>query len=332
MKMLSATRLSALDLAPITEGGSAGQALRNSLELAQQLDNLDFTRFWLAEHHNLIDVACAATPLVIGYLAANTRRIRVGSGGIMLPNHSPLVIAEQFGTLETLYPGRIDLGLGRAPGTDQDTLRALRRQPSDGSEFPQLVEELQHFLAVPSPGQSVRAIPGAGLEIPLWLLGSSLFSAQLAAQQGLPFAYAAHFAPDHLPQALQLYREQFTPSSALAEPYVLVCVNAVAAPTASEARFLASTEQQKFLGLIRGKRSLLPPPVENMDALWSPAEAHHVRRMLRESIVGDREQVREALQGLVQRTQADEIMINSWIFDQQARLRSYRIIAEAWKG
>ncbi len=332
MNMLSEARLSALDLVPITEGGSPGQALRNSMELARQLDDLGFTRYWLAEHHNLVDVACAATPLVIGYLAAHTRRLRIGSGGIMLPNHAPLVVAEQFGTLETLYPGRIDLGLGRAPGTDPDTLRALHRQARDGAEFPQLVEELRHFLATPTAGQKVRAIPGAGLDIPLWLLGSSLFSAQLAARFGLPFAFAAHFAPDHLAQALQLYRSQFTPSATLTKPYVLVCINAVAAASEQEALYLASTEQQKFLDLIRGQRRLLPPPVNDMDKLWTPAEAGHVRHILRESIVGSPKQVHKLLSSLLQRTQADEIMINSWIFDQQARLRSYRIIAEVCKS
>ncbi|WP_439684453.1 LLM class flavin-dependent oxidoreductase [Cupriavidus oxalaticus] len=330
MDSLATLHLSALDLAPITEGGSIAQTLRHSVELAQHVEALGFRRYWVAEHHNIIDIASAATAVIIGHIAAHTKSISVGSGGIMLPNHPPLLVAEQFGTLETLYPGRIDLGLGRAPGTDPETMRALRRSAASAeSEFPEQVAELQSLFLPASQQQSVRAIPGAGINVPLWLLGSGTFTAQLAGYMGLPFVYAAHFSPRALDQALSLYRSTFRPSPQLNEPYVAVCVNIVAADTNAEAAFLATTEQQKFLGLARGTRFLLPPPVVTMDDIWSPFERTQVMSMLSESIAGDVDEVRTRLASLVERTGADEIMVNSWIHDHAARLRSYELIAQA---
>lgn len=330
MDSLAKLHLSALDLAPITEGGSIAQTLRHSVELAQHVEALGFKRYWVAEHHNIIDIASAATAVIIGHVAANTKSIRVGSGGIMLPNHPPLIVAEQFGTLETLYPGRIDLGLGRAPGTDPETTRALRRSAVSGeSEFPEQVTELQSLFLPASQHQSLRAIPGAGINVPLWLLGSGTFTAQLAGYMGLPFVYAAHFSPRALDQALALYRSIFRPSPQLNEPYVVVCVNIVAADTNADAAFLATTEHQKFLGLVRGTRFHLPPPVVTMDDMWSTFERTQVMSMLSESIAGDVDEVRTRLASLVERTSADEIMVNSWIHDHAARLRSYELIAKA---
>src|SRR5437762_418750 len=278
--------LSILDLAFVPEGGMPADALRNTLDLAQQAERWGYRRYWLAEHHNMVGIASAATSVVIGYVASGTRTIRVGSGGIMLPNHSPIVIAEQFGTLESLYPGRIDLGLGRAPGTDQRTLRALRRDPAGAEHFPQDVLELQALLGPLQPGQAVQAVPGTGLNVPIWILGSSLFGAQLAAMLGLPFAFASHFAPDALMQALQIYRTTFKPSAQLERPYVMVGVNVIAADTDAEARRLFTAVQMRFTDIVRGTRGRLQPPIDDIETYWSPAEKAQASRMLTCSFVG----------------------------------------------
>ncbi len=317
---------SVLDLAPIIRGGDAALAFRNTLDLARHADQWGYHRYWLAEHHNIPGIASAATSVVIGHVAGGTSRIRVGAGGIMLPNHAPLVIAEQFGTLESLYPGRIDLGLGRAPGGDQLTARALRRGlGSSGDTFPDDVRELQSYFAPPVPGQPLRAIPGGGLNVPLYLLGSSDFSARLAAELGLPFAFASHFAPDYLHAALELYRRNFKPSPQLTHPHVMIGVNVVAAETDDEARHLLTSLQQMFLGMIRGARTELPPPVDTMRGRWSPAEQAHAHRMMRCSAVGSPMTVREELVALIDQTGADEIIATAQIFEHSARLRSFEI-------
>jgi luciferase family oxidoreductase group 1 len=321
--------LSILDLAPVSEGASPAEALRNSLDLARHAEALGYTRFWLAEHHNMVGIASAATAVVIGHVAGGTRTIRVGAGGIMLPNHSPLVIAEQFGTLATLYPGRIDLGLGRAPGTDQLTLRALRRDPSTADTFPQDVLELQAYLGPLRPGQAVQAVPGTGTEVPLWILGSSLFGAQLAGMLGLPFAFASHFAPNALMQALQVYRAHFKPSAQLERPHAMVGINIVAAETDAEARFLYTSIQQRFADMVRGQRGLLKPPIDDIESYWSPVEKAHASGMLACAFVGSPESVRRDLAGFVERTGADELIVASAIYDHGARLRSYELLAEA---
>ncbi|WP_454743095.1 LLM class flavin-dependent oxidoreductase [Cupriavidus necator] len=322
---------SVLDLAPIPEGSDAGQAMRNSLDLARHAEQLGYHRFWLAEHHNMPGIASAATAVLIGYVASGTQTIRVGSGGVMLPNHSPLVIAEQFGTLASLYPGRIDLGLGRAPGTDQSTARALRRHLSADSAdtFPQDVEELQAYFDDVRPGQRLRAVPGAGLKVPLWLLGSSLFSAQLAAAMGLPFAFASHFAPGFMRQAVDLYRRTFRPSQALEQPYVMLGLNVFAADTSDEARRLFSSLQQQFLALVRGTPGQLRPPVDDIESMWTESEADHIRRSLACSVVGDPGTVRAGMQRFVDDLRPDELMLTGQIYDHQARLRSFAIAAEA---
>jgi luciferase family oxidoreductase group 1 len=331
MKSVQLAPLSVLDLVPITEGSTPAAALRNARSLARHCEAAGYHRYWVAEHHNLLDIASAATAVVIADLAGATKTIRVGSGGIMLPNHAPLVIAEQFGTLESLYPGRIDLGLGRAPGTDGITMRALRRDARTSADsFPQQVDELAAYFQRPEPGQALVATPGADLSVPIWLLGSSIYSAQLAAQRGLRYAFAAHFAPDLMEEALAIYRGHFQPSSSLQEPYAMVCANAVVADSGDDARYIATTQQQKFLNLIRGKRTLLPPPRSDMSQVWSEIEREHVEHMLRESIVGDVAIARKGLRDLQARTDANEIMINSWIFDHQTRLRSYELVAQAW--
>ncbi|WP_437613403.1 luciferase-like monooxygenase [Erwinia sp. V71] len=324
--------LSVLDLAPIPQGSNAREAFHASLALAQQAEKLGFHRYWLAEHHNMTGIASAATSVLIGYLAANTSTLRLGSGGVMLPNHAPLVIAEQFGTLESLYPGRIDLGLGRAPGSDQRTMMALRRHHSgvQADTFPEDVAELVSWFDASADQQPpVQPVPGLGLKIPVWLLGSSLYSAQLAAQMGLPFAFASHFAPDLLFQALQVYRKHFQPSARLAQPYAMVCVNVIAADSERDARFLFTSMQQQFINLRRGKPGPLPAPVENMDNLWSPSEQYGVQQALSMSIVGDIEKVRQGLTSLIRETQADEVMVNGQIFDSQARLRSFELAMQA---
>lgn len=323
---------SVLDLSPILQGETAAQSFRHSLNLAQHAEKWGYHRYWVAEHHNIPGVASAATSVVVGYIAGGTSTIRVGSGGIMLPNHAPLVIAEQFGTLESLYPGRIDLGLGRAPGGDQLTARALRRGlGSSGDTFPADVQELQSFLGPPLPGQRVHAVPGQGLNVPLYLLGSSTFSATLAAEMGLPFAFASHFAPELLHQALDIYRTQFRPSAALKEPHVMIGVNVIAADSDAEAKRLFTSLQQVFLNLIRGWPKQLPPPVDDIDAIWNPVEATQVSRMTRCSAVGGPESFRQQIELLLNDTEADEIIATAHIYDQNARLRSFEIAADVFK-
>ena len=319
--------LSILDLSPITVGSTPGQALRNSLDLARHAERLGYRRYWVAEHHNMPGIASAATAVLVGYLAAGTSTIRVGAGGIMLPNHSPLVIAEQFGTLEALYPGRIDLGLGRAPGADQLTARALRRDPTAGNDFPQDVQELQALFAPVEPGQAIQAVPGGGLEVPLWILGSSTFGAQLAGVLGLPYAFASHFAPDDLLPALAAYRARFQPSRQLAAPYAMAGVNVVAAETDAEARRLFTTVQQGFANMFRGTRGLARPPIDDIEQYWSPAERAGASRMLAYAIVGSPDTVRAGLEQFAELTGVDELMVVSGIYDHAARVRSYEILA-----
>jgi luciferase family oxidoreductase group 1 len=333
MKSLKNTPLSVLDLSPIVVDGSAADAFHRSLDLAQHAEKRGYNRYWLAEHHSMPGIASAATSVVIGYVAGGTSTIRVGSGGIMLPNHAPLVIAEQFGTLASLYPGRIDLGLGRAPGSNQATARALRRDISDdGSEFPRQLNELRAFLQPAGNETQVQAVPGAGLDIPIWLLGSSSYSAQLAGHLGLPFAFAGQFSPDYMLTALQLYRETFRPSANLFAPYAMVGVNVFAAPTDDEALYLATSQQQMHLGLVRGRPGKLPPPVESMDDSWLPHERMSVESMLRASIIGNPASVKEKLQAFLDTTQADEIIINTMVYDHAARVRSYDIVADVWQA
>jgi luciferase family oxidoreductase group 1 len=317
--------LSVLDLAPITEGSDAARSFRNSLELAQHAERLGYRRYWLAEHHGMPGIASAATAVLIGHIAGATRSIRVGAGGIMLPNHSPLVIAEQFGTLEALYPGRIDLGLGRAPGSDQPTSRALRRDlASDPDAFPQDVVELMDFLS-DEPRQAVRAVPGQGAKVPVWILGSSLFGAQLAAMLGLPYAFASHFAPAQMQQAIEIYRATFKPSRQLAKPYVMLGFNVFAADSDEQAALLATSMQQAFVNLRTGRPSKLPPPVPGyLESLPPPARAM-LDGVLSCSAIGSPEAVARAMQAFIERTEADELMVTSQMFDHHARLRSYEL-------
>jgi luciferase family oxidoreductase group 1 len=329
---------SVLDLSPICQGGTAADAFRNTLDLARNVERLGYTRYWLAEHHNMPGIASAATAVVIGHVAAGTKTIRVGSGGVMLPNHAPLVIAEQFGTLASLFPGRIDLGLGRAPGTDMRTARALRRnlQGSDDT-FPQDVIELMGYFSAPPPGephvmgQQVRAVPGAGLDVPIWILGSSLFGAELAAQLGLPFGFASHFAPDYLMQALEIYRTHFRPSAQLEKPHAMACIGVYAAETEPEARRLFSSIQQQFIALRRGSPGPLPPP-RAMDGFWSPQEQAMVEHSLMYSMVGTRDAVQRRIAEFLDRTKVDELMITAQIYDHASRVRSYEIAAEVRNG
>jgi len=318
---------SVLDLAPVPMGSTVGDALRNSLDLARHVERLGFHRYWLAEHHNMPGIASAATAVAIGHVAAGTSTIRVGSGGIMLPNHAPLMVAEAFGTLAALYPGRIDLGLGRAPGTDQATMRALRRYMGAVDSFAQDVVELQAWFKPAQPGQTVRAVPGEGQDVPLWLLGSSTYSAQLAAALGLPFAFAAHFAPDHLMDAVTLYRRHFKPSEALAAPYLMICIGVCAAQTDAEATRLSSSTQQQFLALRRGNPGLLPPPVDDITQIASPAELAGLAHTFRYSAVGSPETVRRKIESVLTLTGADEIMAASQVHDHSARVQSYEILA-----
>ncbi|WP_027134318.1 LLM class flavin-dependent oxidoreductase [Geminicoccus roseus] len=318
---------SVLDLAHIVEGATAADAFRNTLDLARLAEELGYQRYWLAEHHNMIGIASAATSLVIGHVAAGTSRIRVGAGGVMLPNHSPLVIAEQFGTLATLYPGRIDLGLGRAPGSDMRTAQALRRGPESAERFPQDVLELQALLGPERPGQAVRAVPGMGTEVPLWILGSSLFGAQLAAALGLPFAFASHFAPDALMQALEIYRSRFEPSAQLDRPHAMVGANVIVAATDREAQRLFTTIQQQFAHLQRGDPGRLRPPVDDIDSYWTPHERIRAQHMLACSFVGAEDTVQEGLARFLQRTGADEVMVAAPLHDHEARRNSFRLLA-----
>ncbi|WP_454654627.1 LLM class flavin-dependent oxidoreductase [Bosea beijingensis] len=319
--------ISVLDLVPVVEGEGPREALLKSTDLVRHAEALGYTRYWVAEHHNMVGIASAATSVVIGQLAATTSRIRVGAGGIMLPNHAPLVIAEQFGTLEALFPSRIDLGLGRAPGTDQLTLRALRRSPMSSDSFPQDVLELQALFAPAGPNQAIRAVPGEGLNVPLWILGSSLFGAQLAAELGLPYSFASHFAPDALMQALAVYRERFKPSEQLATPHAMPGINVVAADTDEEARHLATSLQQRFVGMVRGARGKLQPPIDDIEQYWSPAEKAHVSGMLRYAFIGSPETLKRTLGAFVRETGADEIMITAPIFDHDKRKRSFELVA-----
>ena len=330
LKNLQDIRLSLLDLVAVREGGSVGQALEIALRTAQKAEELGFARYWLAEHHNMPGIASSATAVLIGHIAGGTKSIRVGSGGVMLPNHAPLVVAEAFGTLAELYPGRIDLGLGRAPGTDGPTMRALRRDRVETEQdFPRDVAELQQLLGPATPGQRIIAMPGAGTNVPIWLLGSSLFSAQLAAHLGLPYAFASHFAPRMLHQALAIYRQMFKPSATLAKPYAIVGVPVIAAPTDEEAQFLASSTYQRILGILTGNRTRLQPPVENYAAQLSPSEAAAINDFLRAGVIGSRDTVRSHFQALAQSTQADEFMLVSDVFDPDLRLRSLEIAAHA---
>ena len=320
---------SILDLSPIVQGGSVAQALHRSRDLAQHAERLGYTRYWLAEHHNMPGIASAATAVVIAHVAAGTTSIRVGSGGIMLPNHPPLVIAEQFGTLEALFPGRIDLGIGRAPGTDQLTAQALRRGRSNNADtFPQDVIELQAYFKPAGPEQAVRAVPGAGMAVPIWLLGSSLFSAQLAAMLGLPFAFASHFAPDHLFDALEIYRREFRPSSSLQRPHAMACIAVFAGETDDEARRLFTSLQQSFVALRRGRPQPLPPPIQSMDGVWSRAERAMVDHAFREAVVGSPATVRQGIDAFLERTGVDELMVTAAIYDHAARVRSFELIAQ----
>jgi luciferase family oxidoreductase group 1 len=327
-KQFSDIALSVLDLAPILAGKTPQDSFHNSLDLARHVERWGYKRFWLAEHHNMAGIASTATAVLIGYIAGGTSTIRVGSGGIMLPNHAPLVVAEQFGTLATLYPGRIDLGLGRAPGTDQQTAAALRRHLQGSvNDFPDNVEELMRYLSADNSRSPVRAIPGEGLDIPIWLLGSSTFGAQLAGMLGRPFVFASHFAPTYLHEALRIYRESFQPSEDLKAPYAVVAVNAVVADTDAAASYLATSLYASFLNVIRGTAMPLNPPVDDMDSLWNDSEKYAVHQMLRVSFVGSPATVKEKFQALQQATQADEIMIHTNVYDHAARLRSYELIA-----
>jgi luciferase family oxidoreductase group 1 len=324
--------LSVLDLAPIVQGSDASTAFRNSLELAQHVERLGFNRFWLAEHHGMPGIASAATSIVISHVAAGTSTIRVGAGGIMLPNHSPLLIAEQFGTLASLYPGRIDLGLGRAPGSDQTTARALRRDPTSADAFPQDVAELMEYFRPSSAGRAVRAIPGEGVDMPIWILGSSYFGAQLAAAYGLPFAFAGHFAPRLMVDALQLYRANFQPSERLGAPYAMAGVAVIAADTDDEARLLFTSVQQSFVALRRGHPTQLPPPRAGYWESLTPLDHAALGDTLSAAIVGGPETVRRGLDELFARTGADEAIVATQIYDHAARLRSFEIVADVYRA
>ncbi len=322
--------LSVLDLSPVPEGSDAGQSLRNTLELAQQAEKLGFTRYWLAEHHNMPGIASAATSVVIGHVAAGTSTIRVGAGGIMLPNHSPLVIAEQFGTLASLFPGRIDLGLGRAPGTDQMTAHALRRNlESSANDFPRDVVELLNYFKPADPAQRVQAVPGAGLNVPVWILGSSLFGARLAAMLGLPYGFASHFAPADMERAVELYRERFEPSEYLQKPYVMLGLNVIAADTDEEAHHLFTSQLQAFLNLRSGRPGKLPAPVVGYQEQLDPSAQALVRQMLSCRVVGGPETVDKGIREFAERTGADELMVTGMIYDHQKRLRSYEIVSNS---
>jgi luciferase family oxidoreductase group 1 len=325
-KSINEISFSVLDLAPIVQGGIPSQSFQHSIELAQLTEKLGYKRYWLAEHHNMPGIASSATSLVIGYVAAHTSTIRVGSGGIMLPNHSPLVIAEQFGTLEAMFPGRIDLGLGRAPGTDQRTALALRgANYTNGDDFPEQLEQLQAYF---QGSEAVRAIPGEGANIPIWLLGSSGFSARLSAQLGMPFAFASHFSPENTLTALELYYENFQPSEDYKEPYAMVAVNVIAADTDEEAELLATSIKQSFLNMMRNTPSQLQPPVKNLDELMSPYEKAVLEKQLGSTIIGSPINVKKKLQSFLDETKADEIMVSTMVYDHNARLYSHQLVAE----
>ncbi|MDQ0504776.1 LLM class flavin-dependent oxidoreductase [Xanthobacter agilis] len=321
------TAFSILDLVRVTVDGDARAALDNARDLATHAERWGYRRFWVAEHHNMPGIASAATAVVIGHIAAGTSTLRVGAGGIMLPNHSPMVVAEQFGTLARLFPGRIDLGLGRAPGTDQATFRALRRTYADAERFPQDVLELQAYFQPVQPGQTLQAVPAAGVEVPLWILGSSTFGAHLAAELGLPYAFASHFAPDQLMEALHVYRGRFKPSAALQRPHAMAGINVIAADSDADARRLATTQQMSFTNIFRGARGLSLPPIDDIETYWSPAEKAQAQRMLARSVVGGPDTVRAGLSAFIEETGVDEVMVVSDIFDPILRLRSFELIA-----
>ncbi|MDD0997585.1 LLM class flavin-dependent oxidoreductase [Pseudomonas sp. TNT2022 ID1044] len=333
MKRLSDIKFSTLDLVPVRENGSPAQSLRNSLDLAQHVEKLGYQRFWVAEHHNMDGIASSATSVLLGYLAGGTSTIRVGSGGVMLPNHAPLVIAEQFGTLESLYPGRIDLGLGRAPGSDQMTARALRRERSGSADdFPEDVAELMRYLGPRTPDQRVIAMPGTGTNVPIWLLGSSLFSAQLAGERGLPYAFASHFAPRFMHEAIRVYRNHFKPSAVLDKPYVMLGVPLVAADTDEQADYLATSVFQRILALMRGQSLVQRPPVNTMDGLWLPHEREAVSDFLGLAMIGSPEKIRARLEVLVEQTQPDELIFTCDLYEHSDRLHSYELLAQVMKG
>ncbi|MET0889440.1 MAG: LLM class flavin-dependent oxidoreductase [Stenotrophomonas maltophilia] len=325
-------QLSILDLAPVCEGSDTTQAFANMLDLAQHAEGWGFHRYWLAEHHNMPGIASAATAVLIGHVAGGTQRIRVGAGGIMLPNHSPLQVAEQFGTLASLYPDRIDLGLGRAPGTDQPTARALRRYFDSADQFPQDVRELLHYFEPAQKGQAVRAVPGAGIPVPVWLLGSSLFSARLSAAMGLPFAFASHFAPDAMDEALAVYRREFRASQYLQAPYAVLGLNVVASDSEADAKRLFTTQQQSFVNLRRGLPGLIPPPIDDIEAFWQPHEKAGVQNALACAVVGDVKQVQDGLAAFVARHKPDEVLVTANIYDHAARKRSFGLAMQAWRA
>lgn len=321
--------VSILDLASVTQGSTPEHTFRNSLKLARQAEQNGYRRYWLAEHHNMVSIASSATAVLIGYIAGGTQNIRVGSGGIMLPNHSPLVIAEQFGTLESLYPGRIDLGLGRAPGTDQLTATVLRRSTNLGAEdFSQQLMELKTYFSAENSTGKVRAIPGEGIDIPMWILGSSTDSAHLAAYLGMPYAFAGHFAPQQMLTAFKIYRQKFQPSATLQKPYTMTCANVIMADTDDEAEYIATSAYQAFLGMVRNKRELLQPPVKNMDALWNEYESAQIKERLSCSFIGSAASVQPAMQRFIATTGINELMAAAHIYDINAKLHSYELLAE----
>ncbi|MGC1331668.1 LLM class flavin-dependent oxidoreductase [Pseudomonas sp.] len=333
MKRLSDIKISALDLVPVRADKGPAHSLRNSLDLAQHLEKFGYNRFWVAEHHNMDGIASSATAVLLGYLAGGTSTIRVGSGGVMLPNHAPLVIAEQFGTLESLYPGRIDLGLGRAPGSDQMTARALRRERSGSADdFPDDVLELMSYLGPRTPEQKVIAVPGTGTQVPVWLLGSSLFSAQLAGMYGLPYAFASHFAPRYMHEAIRVYRNHFKPSAVLDKPYVMLGVPLVAADTDEQADYLATSVYQRILNLMRGQSLVQQPPVDSMEGRWLPHEKAAVADFLGLAMVGSPQKIRAKLDVLLEQTQADELIFTCDLYEHTDRLRSYELLAQLAKG
>lgn len=333
MKRLADVKISTLDLVPVRHDKGPAESLRNSLSLAQHVEKLGYNRFWVAEHHNMDGIASSATSVLLGYLAGGTSTIRVGAGGVMLPNHAPLVIAEQFGTLASLYPDRIDLGLGRAPGSDQMTARALRRERSGSADdFPEDVAELMAYLGPRTPDQRVIAVPGSGTNVPIWLLGSSLFSAQLAGQRGLPYAFASHFAPRYMHEAIRVYRNHFEPSAVLDKPYVMLGVPLVAADTDEHAEYLATSLYQRILSLMRGQTLMQKPPMQSMEGLWLPHEKAAVGDFLGLAMIGSKEKIRARLDVLLEQTDADELIFTCDMYEHEDRLRSYEILAEAARG
>jgi luciferase family oxidoreductase group 1 len=330
-KQLSGIPVSVLDLAPIIDGKTISETFHNSLDLARNVEKLGYNRFWLAEHHNMESIASSATAVLIGYIAGGTSSIRVGSGGIMLPNHAPLVVAEQFGTLASLYPGRIDLGLGRAPGTDQLTAMALRRDRFAANDFPENIQELSTYLSAENKIGRVRAIPGEGVDIPIWILGSSTDSAYLAAYLGLPYAFASHFAPTYLHDAFKIYRQNFKPSKHLKQPYVVACVNVMAADTDAEANYIATSFYQLAMGIVRGKTRPIQPPVDNMEGIWNEFEEAAVKERMQYTFIGSPATIKDKLQQFLDETQVDELMIVSHIYEHGARVHSYEIVAEIKK-